>query len=197
MPKQKKQNKLVLGVTGIFGSGKSTVARMFKVLGAEIIDADKLAHACLQPGDICYRKIQALFGTVERKKLARLVFNDAKLLQRLNSIIHPQVIHVILERIKRTKAKVIVLDAPLLIECGLNKMVDKLIVVSITGKEQLSRLKKVGFNRSEVSERLKAQIPLGVKLRIADFIIDNSGTLKETKRQVSEIAQQMLPRRGR
>jgi len=191
MPKQKKQNKMVLGVTGTFGSGKSTVAGMFKVLGAEIIDADKLAHACLRPGDICYRKIRTLFGTVERKKLARLAFNDAELLQKLNSIIHPQVIQVILERIKKTKAKLIVLDAPLLIECGLNKVVDKLIVVSITGKEQLSRLKKAGFNKSEVSERLKAQIPLSAKMRLADFIIDNSGTLKETEEQVMLIRRKL------
>jgi dephospho-CoA kinase len=196
MLKQKKRNKLVLGITGIFGSGKSTVAGMLKSRGADIIDADKLAHACLQPGNVCCNKIKALFGTVERKKLAQLVFGDRALLKKLNRIIHPEVIREIKARINRSKAKLIVLDAPLLVEAGLRNIVDKLIVVSITRKEQIKRLKsRSGLKESEILKRLKAQIPLSAKLRIADFIIDNSSTLTETRKQVREIAQQIFPRR--
>lgn len=197
MPKQKKQNKFILGLTGSFGSGKSTVARMLKGRGVEIIDADKLAHACLRPQSPYFKKIKNAFGTTVRSRLAAAVFNDKKLLKKLNSIIHPQVIRQIKERVDKTKARIIIIDAPLLIEAGLNKMADKIVVVTITGKEQVKRLKKAGFKKSEISKRLKSQFPLSVKLRMADFIIDNSGTLKETRKQVSEIAQQMFPRRGR
>jgi dephospho-CoA kinase len=196
MPRQKKRNKLVLGVTGSFASGKSSVARILKGRGVEIIDADKLAHACLRPGHSCHRRIKAHFGATGRKKLGEIVFNDRSELKKLNSIIHPEVIRQIKSRIARSRAEIIILDAPLLIEAGLKNIVDKLIVVSITGKERIKRLRlRSGLKSSQIMKRLKAQIPLSAKLRAADFIIDNSGTLDETRKQVRKIAQQVLPRR--
>jgi len=193
MPKPKKQNKkTVLGITGSFGSGKSAVAGIFKSRGVKIIDADKLAHACLRPGNACYKKIKAVFGTVERKKLAELVFNDRARLRKLNRIIHPQVIREIKAGIRRSKEKIIILDAPLLIEAGLKNTVDKLIVVSINRKEQIKRLMmRSGLKESEVLKRLKAQMPLSAKLRMADFIIDNSGTLAEARKQVLQIRRKL------
>ena len=201
MPRHGKQIKrIILGVTGTFGSGKTTVSKIFKKYHAEIIDADKLAHACLKAGGTSYRKIVSLFGagilrkdkSINRKRLAAVVFNNKSLLKKINSVIHPRVINQINKRIKKSKSSIIVLDAPLLIESGLHKVVDKIIVVTITRKEQINRMTRKGsLKRSDISKRVKAQIPLGLKKPMADFIIDNSGTVVNTKRQVGAIRRKL------
>jgi len=189
-------DKIILGLTGSFGSGKSSVARIFKSLGADIIDADKLAHGCITPGSPAYEKIISTFGkgilkknrVIDRKKLARIVFGNVNLLIKLNDIIHPQVIRIIKSKIKSLQSKVIVLDAPLLLEAGLDKIVDKLIVVKINRAEQIKRIRKRDHLTSEdILKRIKCQIPLSQKLRLADFVIDNSGAIEQTKTQVKKI----------
>ncbi len=207
MQKQKKNEKykkLVIGVTGIFGSGKSTVSGIFKSYGSKIIDADKIAHRHLLPGTKSYKRIVRSFGDsiifkarlpvrkagkeIDRRKLGRVVFSNHKLLKKLNGIIHPEVIKDIKSNIKKSKAGVIVLDAPLLLEAGLKKIVDDLIVVIIDRDELIRRLiKKTSLKRLEILKRIKSQIPQNVKSRFADFIIDNSGTVSETREQVKKI----------
>jgi dephospho-CoA kinase len=197
MQKQRQnKNKLILGITGSFGSGKTTVAKMFKSQGAQIIDADKLAHNCLAPKSPYYKRIINTFGkdilnknnAIDRKKLAAIVFNNKNLLLKLNNIIHPQVIRIIKKKMKYSKSKLIVLDVALLIESGLKKEVDKLIVVKIHRHKQIERIKKRDSLRSkDILKRISYQIPLEQKAGLADFIIDNSGTLKETERQVKDI----------
>ena len=196
MLKQNKNKKLVIGVTGIFGSGKSTVSAMLRSYGLKIIDADKLAHQYLLPGTKTYKKILNYFGKsilkkdhkIDRKKLGKLVFGNQKLLKKLNSIVHPKVITDIREGIRKSKEKAVVLDAPLLIESGLRKIVDDLIVVIIERDELIRRLaKKAALNRSEILKRVKSQIPQKVKARFANFIIDNSGTVNETRKQVKKV----------
>jgi len=190
------KKNIILGLTGSFGSGKTTVARIFKSFGAELIDADKIAHRVINPGSKVYKKIVATFGrgilkknrAVDRKKLGRIVFSNKNLLKRLNNIIHPEVIRIIKKKIKVSNAKVIVLDAPLLLEAGLKKIVDKLIVVKITKDQQIRRVQnKMRLSKTEILERIRFQIPLKAKARLADFVIDNSSTVEKTKKQVKQI----------
>jgi len=197
MKKQSRSRKrIILGITGSFGTGKSTAARIFKLLGAEIIDADKIAHRIIRPQTRIYKKLINAFGkdivnkdrTINRNKLAKTVFGNKNSLQRLNKLIHPKVIRVIRCKIKSSKAKFIIIDAPLLIEAGLSKMADKLIVVKANREIQLKRLrKKFSFTMGEILKRIRYQIPLKEKVRMADFVIDNSKTLENTKRQVIKI----------
>lgn len=189
-----------MGITGSFGSGKSTVAKMFAASGAKLIDADKIAHSVIKPGNIAYKRIIAGFGNevlgknrvINRKELAGVVFNNKVLLKRLNDIVHPEVIGIIRKQIENSGQKIIILDAPLLIEAGLKRIVDKIIVVRITEKKQIERVKfRTSLSRADILKRIKSQISLNVKSRLADFIIDNSGTRKETKKQVERIRRQL------
>jgi len=197
MKRQKQDKKqIILGLTGSFGSGKTTVARIFRSFGAYIIDADKLAHNCISPGTSAYKRIIRVFGrdilnknkAIDRRKLAAIVFNNRNLLLRLNNIVHPQVIRTIKSKIKSSRAKIIVLDAPLLLEAGLRKIVDKLIVVKITREKQIKRIQdKTSLDKADILKRIKSQISQNVKSRFANFVIDNSATLQETKKQAERI----------
>lgn len=194
------RKKLILGLTGSFGSGKTIVAKIFRTYGAKIIDADTIAHKLLKPQNKIYKKIISTFDesivaknkTIDREKLAYLVFNNKALLKKLNRITHPEIIRIMKGQIKKSSKKTIILDAPLLIEAGLKKWVDKLIVVKIKRKNQIERiLKKSNLTKQEILRRIKSQLPLQDKVRRADFVIDNNGTLKSTKRQVEQIRRQL------
>ncbi len=188
--------KIILGVTGGFGTGKTTVVNYFKNFGAKIIDADKIAHRLIRPDSKVYRKIIGIFGEsilkknkcIDREKLSRVVFNDKDLLKKLNRSVHPEVIKVIQREIKQSTGKMIVLDVPLLFEAGLERLVDKTIVVKVSKTKQLARLAgKVLFSKENISKRIKAQLPLSDKIRQADFVIDNNGTFEKTKEQVERL----------
>ncbi|MBU0548285.1 MAG: dephospho-CoA kinase [Candidatus Omnitrophica bacterium] len=199
MLKQKK-SKLVLGVTGSIGSGKSTVARMFKHKDCQLIDADCLGHGLMSIGTGVYRKIIKSFGrgilkpdnSIDRAKLARIAFANQAALTRLNNIVHQAVIAEIKRRIKSSGKKAIILDAALIIEAGLRKMVDKLVVVKASRQQQILRSqKRLALSKNEISRRIKYQISQNAKLRLADFIIDNSGKISKTRKQVSEIRRKL------
>ena len=196
MQRQSPVKKIILGITGSFGSGKSTVAKMFASYGAKLIDADKLAHRVISPQTESYKKICGIFGkgilkrnrTVDRRKLAQIVFDNKNLLKKLNAIIHPEVISMIRGQIKTAKSRIIILDAPLLLEAGLKKIVDKLIVIKITRNKQIERIQnRTSLSRPALLKRIACQIPLRLKERLADFVIDNSGTIKKTRKQAEEI----------
>jgi dephospho-CoA kinase len=195
-----KKAKFVLGLTGGIGCGKSTVARLFKSGDCLVIDADLLAHQILSPGTAVYRKTVKAFGanilqadkSVDRFKLAQVVFAAPQALVKLNRIIHPELIRRIKQLIFSTQKRIIILDAALIVEAGLVDLVDKLVVVKAQKEQQIRRgRQKLGLTRKQMMQRIKSQISQNKKLRFADFIIDNSGRLSETKKQVSKIRRQL------
>lgn len=203
MKRQRHPKRLVLGITGSFSSGKTTVAKIFKAQGAQVIDADEIAHRIIRPKSPVYKKIIMTFGkdilkdnlTIDRHRLGNIVFGNKGLLKKLNRITHPKIIRLIKTKIKTSRAKLIVLDAPLLIEAKvLRKLIDKLIVVKIARKKQLARaMKKTHLSKTDILKRLNNQLCLQYKVRLADFVIDNSGTVKDTKRQVIRIWRKLQP----
>jgi dephospho-CoA kinase len=195
-----RKNKFVLGVTGCIGSGKSTVAGMFKTKDCLLIDADYLGHNLLSSGAGVYKKIIKSFGliilkpdySINRVKLSEIVFSNQAALTKLNRIVHPELIRQIKRLIKNSKKRIIILDAALIIEAGLTKMVDKLVVVTAKTKQQILRSqRKLGLSKKQVILRMKSQISQKAKLRFADFIIDNSSQLIKTQKQVSKIRRQL------
>ncbi len=191
---------IVIGLTGSFGTGKSTVAGMFREFGAKVLDADSIAHKLLCPGTNSWRKIVHWFGTailnrnqsINRDKLAKIVFRKRQDLRKLERIIHPLVIREIASRLRKIensrKDEIVVIDAPLLIEAGLAKKVDTLIVVKLNRTEQIARsLKQKGISRAQILKRIRSQLPLSKKIAIADYVIDNNGRKNDTRRQVKKI----------
>ena len=189
-----------LGLTGGIASGKSAVAGMFQHKGAFIIDADKIAHEVIEPDKPAWEEIVARFGKeilsteglIDREKLAAKVFKDESSLKELNAIVHPRVSERFSEIARELKEKnrppeVVVYDVPLLIEAGMHKMMDAVVVVSTDREKQKERLQnRNGFSEAEAEERLAAQMPLEEKKTYADYIINNEGTLSNTQKQVDE-----------
>lgn len=187
----------VIGLTGSFGTGKTFVGSIFRALGAKVIDADRLAHKCLERNSLTYKRIVAGFGDrildgrreIDRKALAGIVFSDKAKLKKLNAIIHPEVIRDIKKEIARSKkARVIVIDAPLLVEANAMSIVDMLVVVKSSRKAAITRCaRKFGMKKEDVLRRIRCQMPLRDKVRLADFIVNNDGSRSQTKRQVAAI----------
>lgn len=198
---------IVIGLTGNLGAGKTTVAGMFQKLGAKVFNADQMAHELIEPKGACFKEAVRSFGKeiltngkIDRKKLARIVFDDSKKLARLNKIIHPKVIQQILEEIARTRqrkqhAAPIIVEAALLIESGLHKFVDEIILVKANRRLQLERIfKQRGISKQDALQRLKMQMDVQEKMKFADVVIDNRGNLNQTKKQVEDIWQRIMQR---
>ena len=196
---------LIVGVTGGIGSGKTTVAEMFRRIGAVVIDADEISHQLIYPGRPAWKKIVSTFGKavlrrdyfIDRKVLAQKVFSDSRQLKKLSGIIHPLVYKAIREKIARIKrpapSAVVILDVPLLLESGGRKHADKLVVVAAPRDVQLKRAcEKFGIGRFDALRRIKAQMPLKEKIKIADFVIDNGGSLISTEKQVRVIWKKLV-----
>jgi dephospho-CoA kinase len=198
----------IIGITGGFAAGKTTVANFFFELGAKVIDADKIAHNIIRRNSPAFREIVLNFGKgilskdklIDRRKLADKVFNDKRALKLLCEITHPFIISRIKKKLceieKVEPSSIVAIDAPLLIEAGLNKIVDWLLVVDTTAFNQLKRsMAKRGLNEDEVRRRIKMQLPLAVKKKLADYVIDNNGSLVRTKKQVEKIWEEIKNQR--
>jgi len=199
---------IIAGITGTIGTGKSTVAAMFGALGAFIIDADKLAREVVEPGKTAWQAIIDNFGrevlntdqTLNRQMLADIVFKDSVKLQVLNSIVHPEIFkedqRLVAERKSMDPDGLIIKDIPLLLEMGRDTarlMVDKIIVVYASPDIQLKRLVARGVGEADARNRINNQVPVKDKMKMADFVINNDGTLDETRVQVRAIYQQLMP----
>ncbi|MFH0832923.1 MAG: dephospho-CoA kinase [Candidatus Aenigmatarchaeota archaeon] len=174
----------IVGITGAFGSGKTTVTKLFKRLcDCSVIDADKVAKEVLTKKK---HEVARAFGTSDRKRLAAIVFSDSSELAKLNRIIHPAVAEEVKKRIKKSNKKLIILDVPLLFETGMHGLADKVIVVKCS-KEKI--IKRSRF--ADAAKRIAMQMPIEKKLRLADYVIDNNSSLKNTEEQVKKIFEEI------
>jgi dephospho-CoA kinase len=190
---------LRVGLTGGIATGKSIVAAILRGLGCRLLEADKIAHGMIEPGGAAYDEVMREFGRgiltpdghVDRKKLGAIVFADPVRLARLNAIVHPLVLaeqdHE-LAAIERAEPRAVaVVEAALLIEAGYTDRLDCLVVTWCTSEQQLARLTRRdagrGLTIEQARQRVAAQMPLDEKRRMADEVIDCSGTLEQTREQ--------------
>src|SRR5580698_1995880 len=181
-----------IGLTGGIASGKSTVAAMLRELGFDVIFADEISRRLLDPGQSAYEETVRPDGTLDRKKIAAIVFADRAQLARLNAIIHPRVEAQILKQFadweREENRPVAFVEAALLVEAGYMKNLDGLVVTWCRPEQQVERLVARGMTEEEARARIGAQMPVEEKLKLADHKIDCSGTIEETRRQVGELA---------
>jgi dephospho-CoA kinase len=191
---------LRLGLTGGIASGKSAVAAMLREMGFAVLDADSLAHKLIEPGQAAYAEVLQEFGPsiadpsgrIDRSKLSAIVFADRAKLDRLNAIVHPRVAEVLFSQFEVWRRAGVrdaaFVEAALLIESGIHKKLDGLVVAWCKPEQQLERLLARGLSEDEARRRIAAQLPVEEKLRLATEKIDCSGSLEETRRQVTALA---------
>jgi len=194
---------LRLGLTGGIASGKSAVSAMLREMGFAVLDADALAHKLIEPGQAAYAEVLQEFGPsitdpsgrIDRSKLGAVVFADRAKLDRLNAIVHPRVAEVVLSQFeiwRRSGVRdAVFVEAALLIESGIHKKLDGLVVVWCKPEQQVERLLARGLSETEARRRIAAQLPVEEKLRQATEKIDCSGSLEETRRQVQALASKL------
>jgi dephospho-CoA kinase len=193
-------NYLLVGVTGGIASGKTVVAKMLGGLGAPLIDFDVLARQVVEPGKRAFTQIVDYFGkevlqgdgTLDRKKLSRIVFRDTEKRNQLEGFTHPLIYEAFLKRVKAITEKdpeaIIQAVVPLLIEKNLQSIFDKVLVVYVSQDKQVERLvERDAISREEAAHMLEAQLPINEKLAYADFVVNNEGSMQETKKQVEEV----------
>lgn len=199
---------LLLGVTGGIASGKSTVSEMLRDLGSPLIDFDELARRVVEPGRPALKQIVDYFGsqvlkedgTLDRKKLSGVVFNDMEKRKKLESFTHPAIYDEFFKDIHNVTEKqpdaVIQISVPLLIELNLQFLFDKLLVVYVPTQLQVERLaERDGITLAEAENTLKSQLSIEEKRCYGDFVIDNSGSLEETRKQVKEAWEALMKMR--
>ena len=193
-----KQNKMIIGITGSIGTGKSTVSNYLISKGYSVVDADKISKGAYNIGSNGYKAILEVFGVeilnsngeVDRKKIKKIVFDNSNMLQRLNMAIHPIIINEIEKEIEMLleSQSVVFLDAPLLIETELHKKVDKIIVVACDKNEQISRIiKRDKITAYMAISIINSQMSIDEKLKFADYIVYNNSTIENLYSQVDEI----------
>ena len=191
---------LRVGLTGGIGTGKSTVGTMFVELGCHLLDADRITHELLRPGEPVYTAVVQAFGenilspdgTVNRKVLGEIVFGNPLARARLNGIVHPAVVQRQRQWLNEMEVQdpygIGIVDAALMIEVGTYKNYDKVIVVTCAPDLQKQRLQaRSALSDEQIAARIDSQMPLEEKVKFADFVIENSGDLANTRRQVAEV----------
>lgn len=191
----------VVGITGQIGAGKSSVAELMGRMGARVLSADVIAKRLLEPGTVAYDEVIDFFGpevlepdnTINRQKLASIVFVDKEKLAALNQIVHPRVIDEMKDSLERmenddnNETPVVVLDVPILFGSGAEQLVQKVIAVLADENIRLKRLKAIGFDETDALARSAAQLSPSELSSRADYIIENNGSFAELKSKVREI----------
>ena len=206
---------LKVGLTGGIAAGKSVVGEMFAALGAHVIQADEISHQLMQPGQGVYREVVAHFGrailnpdgSVNRPRLAELAFSSQpSRVQELNHIVHPAVIRREEEWMEQVRQRdpqaIAMVEAALILEAGMATGLDRLVVVTCRPEQRIERwARRLNVDkdtaRREVTRRMAAQLPDEEKIKAADYVVDNSGSLDQTRRQVAGIYAELLVWSGR
>jgi dephospho-CoA kinase len=191
---------LKFGLTGGIASGKSWVASQLRELNFRVLDADLLGHQLIEPGAAAYDAVVHEFGkeivrednSIDRKNLGAIVFADQKKLTKLNSILHPRIEEAMNAQFAKWQSEGITepvfVEAALLIEAGMHKRLDGLVVVWCRPQDQITRLLARGFSEDEARRRITLQMPNEGKLKFATYKIDTSGTMQYTQEQVASLA---------
>lgn len=193
-----------VGLTGGIGAGKSTVADMFSKLGAVVIRSDELSRQVIEPNTPGFQKVVSRFGiqilqengSIDRQKLAQIVFNDETALKDLEDIVHPLVrskTNEIMET--QNREAIIVNEVPLLLEKNMQSLFDFLVIVISNEKNRLNRLQKRGISEDESIKRMKLQVDDDKRRSLADFLIVNDGNLEQLEADVSKVWQTLLERK--
>jgi len=183
------QAKKIIGLTGGIASGKTTVLNEFKKLGIKTISCDEIAKKIYKRTNV-HKRIKKLFGTSNRKKIAKIIFSDSAKRKQLEEILHPKIIKELKKQfsILNSQFSIVVVDVPLLFEAHLEKMFGKIIVVYCKKNQQIDRLmKRDKLTKTEAIRRISSQLPISIKIKKADIIINNSKTLTYIKKQVQKI----------
>jgi dephospho-CoA kinase len=194
-----------VGLTGNIAVGKSCASTHFTRLGAFVIDADRIAHKLFDCGTPTYRRVVEAFGTeilredetIDRRRLGDIVFASEEKRLLLNGIVHPAVYDAIASKIVARESEVpggvIIVDAALLVETGGYREYDRLIVVACDSVQQLKRLMaRDNLSEEAAKARIAAQMPMSEKIRLADYVIDTSGTFDSTQKQVEAVYQALV-----
>jgi dephospho-CoA kinase len=194
----------VVGLTGGIASGKSVVSEILRKLGAQVIDADEISREVMVPHTKCWKEVVTSYGseilredlTIDREKLANSVFNNTEQLDKLNRIVHPEIMKRIDERLREIRLKypqaIVIVDAALLVETGAYKSYDKLILVYVSEEMQLKRLiNRDGMSQEEAKNRIILQLPLSEKVKVADYIIENEGSLVRTRENAEKVFKEL------
>ena len=188
-----------IGLTGGIASGKSSASRIFAELGVVVVDADQVARDVVALGSDGLREVASAFGaavlnadgTLDRKKLGELVFADAEKRKTLNAILHPRIAAESARRLAEVAATGVpyaIYDAPLLVENGIHRAMAATIVVNSDEATQISRLRtRDGLSEEAAKQRLLAQLPLAEKVAVADFVIENDGSLAELRARTIQV----------
>ena len=193
---------MVVGLTGNYGMGKSFVLSVFKELGAIVLDSDEIVSHLLEDKQVI-RKIRKILGdrvvkqgsnTLDKAEIAKIIFDNNMLREKLEVLLHPLVFDKIQKNLKKLsgKNKLIIVEVPLLFEGGYQDRFERTITVFTTQKTAVERSMRAGVSRGNALKRLKAQLPIQIKKKNADFLIDNNGPNKKTRRQVECIYHKLL-----
>ena len=193
-----KQNDRRIGLTGGIGAGKSTAAERFRALGACVLDADAISRRLLEPDGECFSAVSALFpdavldGRLDRGRIAAAVFADQKKRKALNAIVHPAVIRCLHRQadavLREQPDGIVVYDVPLLIECGLYRDMDRVVLVTADDDIRLQRIMlRDRCTREQAEARFLSQMPQREKRSYADAVIDNNGTVEQLYRAVDRV----------
>ncbi len=198
----------VVGLTGGIGSGKSTVARVFAEAGVPVVDADVIAREVVEPGTEGLEAVLVAFGRdllgsdgrLDRAKLGERVFSDPAARKRLEAILHPRIAAASMARfaeLAREGHPYAIYEAALLVENGSYEMLSALVVVSASEATQVSRVRaRDGIDEDAARARIAAQLPLAEKVRVADYVIENEGSLEETRQRTLAVHRALLERFG-
>lgn len=192
-----------IGLTGGIGAGKSTAAKRFRELGVQVLDADEISRTSLKKGGVCYSDVVALFGSeiltqdseIDRKKLASIVFTDEEKRRQLNAIVHPYVIETMFSRAEEALNKsggIAVFEVPLLFESGMHEKMDRNILVACAEEQRLQRIvERDNTTRQAALARIRAQMPEEEKRLLADYTLENDGTIEQLNAQIDALLEEL------